>query len=85
MCRGLLSGLVTILLLGEGGGPLEPRQIWGGGLRKGAPRATRLFPQCKCLKILAPACLWARGVGGQGCIRTADNRRRSPPPPPSLE
>ena len=79
-------GPVKISLVGGGGGreagPLEPPHIQGGGLRKGAPRAISLFPQCKCLKILAPTCF--RGVGGgQGCIGMMDNHGRSPPSPGS--
>ena len=30
-------------------GPLESPQIWGAALQNGAPRATSLFPQFKCL------------------------------------
>ena len=45
------SGRVNILL-GGGRGPWRPPPNSGeGGLRKGAPRATRSFPQYKCLKI----------------------------------
>ena len=42
-------GLVTILLSVGGGGGLGALANFGG-LRKGAPRGTRLFPQYKCLK-----------------------------------
>ena len=57
-----------------------PPKFTEGGLWKGAPRATRLLPQCKCLKILAPTCLWVWG-GGETCIRTADNQRGRTPHP----
>ena len=80
-----IFGLLLVRVLGGagenftsgGGGPLEPPQIWGGwSLRKGAPRATRLFPQYKCLK----ACLqqFQGGMGGQ-CMFTGHN----PPSPRS--
>ena len=62
-------GLVKILLGGERGPWCPPKfREGGGGLRKGAPRATGLFPQCKGLKILAPTCLWGGGRGGKDLL-----------------
>ena len=56
--------------LGEGG--LGALQIWGGGLRKGAPRATSLLAQDKCpnlasneFKVLRSVLL-LRGIGAPG-------------------
>ena len=63
-----------------GRGPWSPPKFRERGLRKGAARATRLFPQCKCLKILAPTCLWSGGGGGQGCIRQLTTVGGAPPP-----
>ena len=60
------------------GGPLEPLQTQGaGGLRKGASRATSLFPQYECLK----SCLQRFQRGGGGAVRVHKAQARPPPPP----
>ena len=64
VCLG--AGPLNIFTSGTGGGGAwSPPKFSEGGLRKGALRATSLFPQCKYLKILAPTCLWGgdRGAG----------------------
>ena len=66
-----------------GGGPLEPPQIWGGGVADGAPRGTSLFPQCKYLKVLAPTCFWGGGGGGRRDVLERLTTVGGAPAPPS--